>query len=147
MGFRARKSIGLGSGVRLNVSKKGIGMSAGAGGVRYSAHSSGRRTVSARTGIPGVTYQKSAQSRNSRRTVARPAPAPSASPKPGIFAQKGEKQLFKAIRADDVAAIKRVGEDHPDLRIGAWSLAGLQLIADDPRGSDATPRCGLPSWG
>jgi Protein of unknown function (DUF4236) len=132
MGFRTRKSIKLAPGVRLNVSKKGIGMSAGAGGVRYSAHSSGRRTVSARTGIPGVTYQKSVQARKGRRTVARPASGSITPPKPGIFAPKGEKQLFKAIQADDVAAIKRVGEEHPDFRIGAWSLAGPQLITDDP---------------
>jgi len=43
MGFRMRKSISLAPGVRLNVSKRGVGMSVGAGGVRYSAHSSGRR--------------------------------------------------------------------------------------------------------
>ena len=52
MGFRMRKSIKVAPGVRLNVSKRGVGASVGGGGVRYSAHSSGRKTVSARTGIP-----------------------------------------------------------------------------------------------
>jgi Protein of unknown function (DUF4236) len=59
MGFRLRKSIKIAPGVRLNVSKTGIGASAGVGAGRYSVHSSGRRTVSARSGVPGVYYQKS----------------------------------------------------------------------------------------
>ena len=66
MGFRMRKSIKVAPGVRLNVSKRGVGASVGAGGVRYSAHSSGRRTVSAQSGIPGVTYQKSVRGSGSK---------------------------------------------------------------------------------
>ena len=59
-GFRMRKSIKVAPGVRLNVSKSGVGASAGGRGGRYSAHSSGRRTVSAGGGVvPGVYYQKS----------------------------------------------------------------------------------------
>jgi tetratricopeptide (TPR) repeat protein len=133
MGFRMRKSIKVAPGVRLSVSKTGVGASVGVGGARYSAHSSGRRTVSARTGIPGVTYQKGATS-NRRGTTSRAATAAAAPrpAKPGVFASKGEKALFKAIRAEDVQAIKQVGDEHPDFRVAAWSLAGLQLMDDDP---------------
>ena len=42
-------------GVRLTVSKTGIGASAGVGPARYGVHASGRRTISARSGIAGVT--------------------------------------------------------------------------------------------
>ena len=44
MGMRFRRSIKLGPGVRFNLSKTGIGISAGLKGARYSAHSSGRQT-------------------------------------------------------------------------------------------------------
>jgi hypothetical protein len=57
MGFRMRKRITVAPGVRVNVSKRGIGASVGGKGGRYSVHSSGRRTVSAGSGvIPGVYY-------------------------------------------------------------------------------------------
>jgi hypothetical protein len=60
VGFRMRKSMKIAPGVRLNVSKSGVGASVGGRGGRYSVHSSGRRTVSAGSGIvPGVYYQKS----------------------------------------------------------------------------------------
>jgi hypothetical protein len=59
MGFRARKSIRVMPGVRLNLSKTGVGMSFGVGPARYTMHSSGWQTVSTRTGIPGVYYQES----------------------------------------------------------------------------------------
>jgi tetratricopeptide (TPR) repeat protein len=134
MGFRMRKSIRLAPGVRLNVSKRGVGMSAGAGGVRYSVHSTGRRTVSARTGVPGVYYQKSVGSGSrARPRAAAPVAAPPPRPvKPGLFAPKGEKALYKAIQAQDFAAGKRVGDDHPDYRVLAYSYAGLSMLNDNP---------------
>jgi tetratricopeptide (TPR) repeat protein len=52
MSFRYRKSISLGMGTRLNISKTGIGISGGIPGARASVHSSGRRTTS--VGIPGT---------------------------------------------------------------------------------------------
>jgi hypothetical protein len=79
-----RKSIRVAPGVRLNVSKGGIGTSAGAGGVRYSVHSSGRRTVSARTGVPGVYYQKSVSGRSGGRPAAAPVP-PRTKTMPALF--------------------------------------------------------------
>ncbi len=114
-----RKSIKLAPGVRLNVSKRGVGAAVGAGGVRYSAHSSGRRTISARTGVPGVYYQKSVgggRKTSRSRTAAAPPAAPSTPSKPGIFAPKGEKQLYKAIKAQDAKAIQLVGDEHLDFR-------------------------------
>jgi Protein of unknown function (DUF4236) len=50
--FRFRRSIKLGPGVRMNLSKTGVGMSFGVPGARRSIHSSGRQTAS--VGIPGT---------------------------------------------------------------------------------------------
>jgi hypothetical protein len=114
MGFRMRKSMKIAPGVRLNVSKRGVGASVGAGAARYSAHSSGRRTVSARSGVPGVYYQKSAGGTRSKgsgsgaRAAGPPAPAPAAPKKPGLFAPKGEKELYKAVKSQDPLAEARV---------------------------------------
>jgi tetratricopeptide (TPR) repeat protein len=137
MGFRMRKSMKIAPGMRLNVSKRGVGASVGAGGARYSAHSSGRRTVSARSGVSGVYYQKSAGSPRSKRSgsgaraAGPPAPAPAA-PKPGLFAPKGEKELYKAVKSQDPEAMKRVGEQHPDFRLASYSIAGLMILQDEP---------------
>ena len=52
MGLRFRKSIKIGSGAKLNINKKSVGMSVGGKGARYTVNSSGRRTKS--VGIPGT---------------------------------------------------------------------------------------------
>lgn len=120
----------LAPGVRLTFSKTGVGMSMGAGGARYTVHSSGRRTVSARTGVPGVYYQESL----GRRSAPEPPTAPRK--KPGLFAPKGEKELYKAVEAQDPRAIAQVGEEHPELRLAASTLAGLMLLDGDPAESE-----------
>jgi hypothetical protein len=122
-------------GVRLNVSKSGVGASVGGKGGRYSVHSSGRRTTTMGSGIvPGVYYQASKGGGSSRGTSRSQAAAQqTASPKkPGMFAPKGEKELYKAIKAQDVKAIKQVGVYHADFRLPSYSLAGLMLLTDEP---------------
>lgn len=59
MGLRYRKSFKIAPGVRVNLSKKGVGMSVGTKGARYSVSSTGRRTTT--IGIPGtgLSYSKS----------------------------------------------------------------------------------------
>lgn len=52
MATRFRKSIKVAPGVRLNVSKKSVGLSAGTKGAHISVNSSGRVTKS--VGIPGT---------------------------------------------------------------------------------------------
>jgi Protein of unknown function (DUF4236) len=106
MGVRIRKSIKVAPGVRLNMSKTGVGASIGAGGMRYSAHSSGRRTVSARTGVPGVYYQQSVASGASAAGPAAGAQS-SATKKPGLFAPKGDQTG----RWDDVIELTEGGEE------------------------------------
>lgn len=57
LGLRFRKSINLGGGVRLNLSKSGVGVSAGRRGMRVGIGPGGLRTT---VGIPGtgVYYEK-----------------------------------------------------------------------------------------
>lgn len=52
MAFRFRRSMNLGKGLRLNVTKRGVGMSFGKRGLRSSIHSTGSRTNT--IGIPGT---------------------------------------------------------------------------------------------
>jgi len=137
MGFRMRKSMKVAPGVRLSVSKSGVGASVGGKGGRYSVHSSGRRTTTVGSGIvPGVYYQSSKSGGSSRsgsgsRAAAQQQMAPPPPKKPGMFAPKGEKELYKAIKAQDVQAIKSVGEQHPDFRLASYSLAGVMMLSGD----------------
>ncbi len=130
MGFRMRRSIRVAPGVRLNMSKRGVGMSVGAGGLRYSVHSSGRRTMFARTGVPGLWYQQQAGGA-ARARARQSASAPSAPRKPGMFAPKSEKQLFRAWQARDAELIANVGKQFPEISTTAFSLAGLMLASAD----------------
>jgi tetratricopeptide (TPR) repeat protein len=139
MGFRMRKSMKVAPGVRLSVSKSGVGASVGGRGGRYSVHSSGRRTVSGGGGVvPGVYYQKSVSGSRSRASgaEAQAASAPRTPKKPGLFAPKGEKALYKAVKAQDAQAIKRVGDEHPDYRLPSYSLAGLMMLDTEPAESE-----------
>jgi len=139
MGFRARKSFKVMPGVRLNLSKTGVGASFGSGPLRYSVHSSGRRTVSARTGIPGVTYQQSVrQSGRTQTPVA--APRPTLAARPGFLAPKSEKELYKACVAQDARAIDAAGTAHADVRLPAYAMAGLLYVNDDPERARLTLR-------
>lgn len=65
MGLRMRKSFSIGKGARLNVGKKGIGVSFGTKGLRYSINSSGRRTTT--IGIPGTGISYSTSTGGSNR--------------------------------------------------------------------------------
>src|SRR5262245_33405635 len=98
MALRFRRSVNLGGGVRLNIGKTGVGVSAGTRGARYSVHSSGRRTAS--VGIPGtgLGYTKSqGGGRPGGATATRPLPPPAPLAKPGMLAPGYEKAFFKGL--------------------------------------------------
>ena len=137
MGFRARRSFKVAPGVRVNVSKSGIGASVGTRGARYSVHSSGRTTRS--VGIPGtgVGYVSSSGGGRSRsrstsasHQTAAPA-APPAAPRPGIFASKGEKALYRLVKAGNlnVAELDTIAGQHAEQWLAASTLTALQLVA------------------
>jgi len=118
MGFRFGRSIKIMPGVRLNVSSRGLGVSAGVPGARIGIGPGGRvtRTLSIPgTGLShvstlsggrrsGTGTRSSASTRSSAGSAARrptppPAPRPPAPPKPGLLAPAEEKDFFKAITA------------------------------------------------
>lgn len=69
MGMRFRKSINLGGGARVNISKSGIGGSIGGKGYRYTKKANGgtRNTVS----IPGtgISYVKESGSKSKKKSA------------------------------------------------------------------------------
>lgn len=64
MAFRFRKSKSIFPGVRLNLTPKGFGISAGTRGMRVSRSATGQKSVSA--GIPGsgISYRKRIRNKN-----------------------------------------------------------------------------------
>jgi tetratricopeptide (TPR) repeat protein len=110
MGFRIQKSIRLGKFLRLNISKSGIGFSAGLGPLRLGTGPAGTYFSA---DLPGpFSYRKRLNNRRpldyvdpSRKpkTKAKPAPAPSPPPSPGLFAPRREKELAKGLQAYEAA--------------------------------------------
>lgn len=70
MGLRFRKSVKIAPGVRLNVGKKSIGVSAGVKGYRKSINSSGRVTTSIGTPVAGVSYVKTENFKTKKKKAA-----------------------------------------------------------------------------
>ena len=149
MGFRVRKSFKIAPGVRMTVTPKSIGLSAGVKGARISANSSGRvtRTLSIPgSGISHTTTRSSPTRRSAvpaRTAPTRPAPAPKP-PAPGLFAPKWEKELHKAVIGQrDPAALARIGNEHERARpLAALFEATLSAV---PAG-DVRRAIDLLSW-
>jgi tetratricopeptide (TPR) repeat protein len=138
LGFRFYKSVSVGKGVRLGVSKSGLGVSAGAPGLRYSVHSSGRTRKS--VGIPGsgLRYDSygsvtKGQSRRSQRSAAHAEPVPVAPPqrKTPLLAPKSEKSYVRGLNAflrQDFPGALRFFREAATLDSGAvsaWLFAGV----------------------
>ena len=119
MGFRVRKSFKLAPGVRMTVTPRGVGVSAGPRGAKLSVHSSGRLTQT--LSIPGSgishreTIKPSARRPGSPTAPTGPSrPSPTASPTPGLIAPKWEKQLWTvAIRQPSPPDIADVAKLDP----------------------------------
>ena len=84
--------------------------------------------------IFGGGYMKQASSKSgSRRQRDQSAAPPAQVRKPGLFARRDEKDLYKGALNSDPALLKQVGEQSTRARPLAWSLAGLMLLKDDPQ--------------
>lgn len=126
MGFRVRKSFKIAPGVRMTVTPKSLGLSAGVKGARISANTSGRVTRTLSVPGTGISHVSSSTSRSGSRTRARSGArsagiaAPAVSPKapaPGLFAPKWEKELHKALIAKPEAAeLARIGSQFEQAR-------------------------------
>ncbi|MGM5069007.1 DUF4236 domain-containing protein [Rhodococcus qingshengii] len=145
MGFRFRKSIQIAPGVRVNVSRSGIGYSAGVKGVRITKHANGRvsRTLSVpgtglshQTTIGGNRSRPTSTSAPRRRTPTAAAipvsqlPPPLPVPViPPPHAPAWERELFQILHsrtpADYIGVAQRHGHIAPNLRILAAALEGM----------------------
>lgn len=150
MGFRVRKSFKIAPGIRMTVTPKSVGLSAGVKGARISANSSGR--VTRTVGIPGsgISHTKTLSSGagNRGQSAARPAASsPAQAPKPpvpGIFAPKWEKELHKAVLGKpDYGSLARIGSEYPPARHLAALLEAT--LVSVPAGDTARSR-ELISW-
>jgi hypothetical protein len=99
VGFRVKKSFKLAPGVRMTVTPKGLGVSAGPRGAKLSVHSSGRVTQT--LSLPGsgmshtTTLRPSARPpRGSAAPTGPSRPSQPASATPSLIAPKWEKQLW-----------------------------------------------------
>ena len=83
MGFRFRKSINLGGGFKVNLSKSGVGYSWGTKGVRYTKTASGKKRTTLSIPGTGISYvsesggkTKSQKKRGSQPTHKFSSPSP-----------------------------------------------------------------------
>ncbi len=150
MGFRIRQSIAIAPGVRLNVSRGGIGYSVGTKGIRVTKHANGR--VSRTLSVPGtgISHHQTISTTRSRTssTAAAAAPRPA---KPGMFAPAWEKDLHAILGstrpADFVAVATGHGSTAPHAQLLAAVLEGLlhfETASGDPQ-ADARARA-LLTW-
>lgn len=144
MGFRMSKSIQIVPGVRMNVSRSGIGYSVGGKGVRVTKHANGR--VSRTLSVPGtgLSHQQTLRSGGGgsstrARVTAPPPPPPPRPPTPGMLAPAWEKDLFAVLNstqpADYIAVARKHGKSAPHARLLAATLEGLlhfQMGNGDP---------------
>jgi len=141
VGFRIRKTFTVLPGVRLTVSKSGIGYSVGVRGARLTRTARGH--IIGTVGIPGtgVSYQKTlrgstkgGRKTGGRKAVAAPAAdahadevVPAVSPpQPALFASRAEKKLYRALISDpDPAAFAEIGAAYPEWAPLCATLDGL----------------------
>ncbi len=143
MGFRFYRSIRLGKFIRLNISKSGIGFSAGIRGLRISTGPSGTHFTA---GLPGtgLSYRKKvggrlqAEGNPPAGAQAAAAPAPPKVPSPGLFAPRKEKELsaglaryYDETMTEALDHFLNVATEEP----GAAILAAA-ILAERPGGQD-----------
>lgn len=148
-------------GVKFRLNKRSVGLTFGKGPFHYTVNSRGRRTVSA--GIPGtgMYYQKAVggvpytrRSSTSRtrsvpnsNTFHEPAPpiatgtpaqmltAAMQMKKPGIFANKVEKRLHRALISSNFAEVEAIASSEPRFALAAHCLALIMVPSSDPNGT------------
>jgi hypothetical protein len=133
MGFRFQKRVKIIPGLRLNISRRNVGLSAGVKGARLSVNTSGRVTRS--VGIPGTgIYNVKSTSlhggQGNRSAVsAADSPVPvSPAPRPGILSPKWVRELYKVlILAPDLTQLPRVGAEYEQARPVAALLEAVSV--------------------
>jgi tetratricopeptide (TPR) repeat protein len=135
VGFRMSKSIKLAPGVRMTVSKRGVGYSAGGKGYRVTKRAGGRLSQTVSLPGTGLSYEQSLSSTSrapatgraasSSRSATPTQPALPAPPKPGLFAPRAEKDLFQVLTKQDWDRLPSLAAAHPDWRPLIAALDGF----------------------
>ena len=137
MGLRFRKSVKIAPGVRLNISKKSVGISAGVKGYRKSINSSGRVTTS--IGVPGtgVSYVKTENLKSkkkkavSSRVSSTAAAASSSASSPAAAPAPAKVQKAAAQPKEKPPKTTAVLQERPDASFvvfGVVALAGAVFL-------------------
>ena len=147
MGFRLYKSVKLGTGVRLNLSKTGVGISAWRargtvlGALVRSNHPDSGRTEHRRLLPKGHVLKRWPFQRHSSRGA--PVVAVPVYPKAGLLAPKAEKMFVQGVTAymqgryaeglaafQDVDARDQSGEHVGEEYFAGMCLVGLERVAE-----------------
>lgn len=137
MGLRFRKSVKIAPCVRLNISKKSVGISAGVKGYRKSINSSGRVTTS--IGVPGtgVSYVKTENLKSkkkktvSSRVSSTAAAASSSASSPAAAPAPAKVQKAAAQPKEKPPKTTAVLQERPDASFvvfGVVALAGAVFL-------------------
>lgn len=113
-------------------------MTVGGRGAHYSVHSSGRHTSS--IGIPGtgLSYVSTHKASSvNQPTVISHAPHQSDSPKPGLFASKGERLIYEALKANLDISLLDQAETIVQYSSTARLFKALNLATHEDRASAA----------
>ena len=128
MGLRFRKTISLLPGVRLNVSKSGVGVSAGVPGIRGSINTSGRATGTLSIPGTGVSYVKTKTiGKKSKSKTADKEKAKSKTAKASEDT-KAVKKNTKKTDADDEAV--RSVPRRSSVQVDAGTLKSIHSVSD-----------------
>ena len=130
MGLRFRKSIKIVPGVRLNIGKKSVGVSAGVKGYRKSINSSGRVTTSIGTPVAGVSYVKTENFKTKKKKAASNAASSSAS-SPAVAPAPVKVQKAAAQPKEKPPKTTAVLQERPDASFvvfGVVALAGAVFL-------------------
>ena len=137
MGLRFRKSVKIAPGVRLNISKKSVGISAGVKGYRKSINSSGRVTTSIGTPVAGVSYVKTENLKSkkkkaaSNRASSTAAAASSSASSPAVTPVPVKVQKAAAQPKEKPPKTTAVLQERPDASFvvfGVVALAGAVFL-------------------
>lgn len=136
MGLRLRKSVKIAPGVRLNIGKKSVGVSAGVKGYRKSINSSGRVTTSIGTPVAGVSYVKTENLKSKKKKAASnrassTAAASSSASSPAVAAAPVKVQKAASQPKEKPPKTTAVLQERPDASFvvfGVVALAGAVFL-------------------
>lgn len=129
MGLRFRKSITLFPGVRLNLSKSGVGVSAGVPGLRGSINTSGRATATASIPGTGLSYVKTKTIGSKKKSSAKTKEKEKTKAKAASAEEKETKT--KSAKAAKNTEAERPAKRAASVQIDANTLKAIHGVSDD----------------